>query len=429
MKKRNIFFVVLFFATAVYKAQPKPDSLNITLPQAEKIFSEKNLQLIAAKYNISASKAAEIQSGLWSNPTFSIEQNIYNKETRKYFDFTQNGNTDFAIDQLIVLGGKRSKQVSLAQLNSKMVENNYYDLLRNLEFQLRTDFYKLFFYRQSLIFYNETIPVLKSTINISESGYEKKLILLSELIRLKSLLLSLENEKLDLITKIEDTENELCLFFQVNPETKPVILPVLNSNFISDSEFRNLPLDTAIQTAKENRPDLQNSKLSVEYEKMNLSLQKAMAVPDITIGGRYSRNGNYIPDYTALAIQIDLPFFNRNQGNIEVSEMNLESKKQNELNSELGAVSDVVSAYNKALQTDRLFNNYDKNFSGQYKSLLEGITLNYQRRNITTIEFTDFLESYRNTMVQINQLYLDRLSSFEELNLAVGKIILNTSLR
>jgi len=93
---------------------PKPDeykvdTLSITLKTAEDRFLKENLQLLASRYNINAADAQITQAGLWSNPNISIEQNIYNQTTHRYFDFTNTGNTEVQIQQLFALAGKKDK--------------------------------------------------------------------------------------------------------------------------------------------------------------------------------------------------------------------------------------------------------------------------------------------------------------------------------
>jgi len=52
------------------------------------------------------------------------------------------------------------------------------------------------------------------------------------------------------------------------------------------------------------------------------------------------------------------------------------------------------------------------------------VTENFAKRNISLIDFTDFVESYRNNVLQFNQLQNDRRQAIESLNFAVGKSII-----
>jgi cobalt-zinc-cadmium efflux system outer membrane protein len=86
---------------------------------------------------------------------------------------------------------------------------------------------------------------------------------------------------------------------------------------------------------------------------------------------------------------------------------------------------EIATAYKKAIDTDRFFRAFDKKFTGEYKTLVEGMDADYQKRNITIIEFTDFYESYRTSMLQMNQLQNERLDAFEGLNYAAGTSLIN----
>lgn len=425
MKKLKTISIIITFISVLTNAQTAVDTVSFNLPQAEQIFLEKNLQLLAVKFNIKASKALETQVSLWNNPVFSVEQNIYNPYTHKYFDFTSSGNTDYSIDQIISLAGKKNKQLKLANINSKISENSFLDLIRTLKYELRKLFFQLYYQQKSLKFYDDTIPVLQKTIGIAENGYEKKFVLLSEVIRLKTLLLFLQNDQLNLQNKISETTNQLSLLLHLDLNQQKYFSPQIELEKIDRETINKYQLEEVLKTAQECRPDYITSKLNQDFEEANLSLQKALAVPDVTLGVRYSRAGGYIPDYFALALQVELPFFNRNQGNIEASEYNLQADILTSQHSLLSITNDVKIAFDKANSLDHFYRSIDKKFTAEYKSLLESTTSNYQKRNLGIIEFTDFIESYRNSMVQINQLQVDRLTAFEDLNYAVGKTLLN----
>ena len=403
----------------------RSDTVAITLQQAEGRFLKNNLQLLAARFNIDAAKAAVDQAELWSNPNISIEQNAYNKFTKRYFDVTKTGNTDIQLQQLILLAGKRGKQVRLAEINSQIAENTFYDLLRALKFELRTDFFDLYFLQQSLAFYDETIPNVRKTVAATEAIYQKRSILLSEVLRLKSLLFSLENERLGLMNKVSEIEHGMGVLLRDTSDSVLYFVPRLDRNALDSIQVDTLSLQDVVATAFEKRPDYKNAETQVEYEEANLSLQKAMRIPDLTVGGTYSRAGSYIPDYYALTLSIDLPIFNRNQGNVEISENTLEANKLLREYSRKTLEKEIATAYKKAIDTDSLFRAFDKKFTGEYKMLVEGMDADYQKRNITIIEFTDFYESYRTSMLQMNQLQNDRLDAFEGLNYAAGTSLIN----
>jgi len=129
---------VSFLAAQVFSLQQAPAARDrtvaITLQQAEERFLKNNLQLLAARFNIDAAKAAVVQAELLEQSKYFNRQNAYNKFTKRYFDVTKTGNTDIQLQQLILLAGKRDKQNPAGRDQFADRENSFYDLLRALKF-------------------------------------------------------------------------------------------------------------------------------------------------------------------------------------------------------------------------------------------------------------------------------------------------------
>src|SRR5260221_198824 len=108
--------------------------LRLSLPEAEKMFLDSNLQLLAQRYNIDANKALVIQARLWPNPNFTIGHSIYSGEINKFFPTGNQDETYGSLSQLILLAGKRNKQIRIAQEGVKLTEYQFFDLLRTLKY-------------------------------------------------------------------------------------------------------------------------------------------------------------------------------------------------------------------------------------------------------------------------------------------------------
>jgi cobalt-zinc-cadmium efflux system outer membrane protein len=102
----------------------------------------------------------------------------------------------------------------------------------------------------------------------------------------------------------------------------------------------------------------------------------------------------------------------------------LKQDKVNADNIKTTIESDIITAYQNVISYDKLYKTLDKTLVEQYASLVQDMIENYQKRNITIIELTDFYESYRNIMLQINQLQNSRVDALESLNLSVGTDII-----
>jgi cobalt-zinc-cadmium efflux system outer membrane protein len=424
--KKRFFtpILVLSIFFSLLRAQSN-DTVVISLPAAEALFLRNNLQLLASRFSIGAAQAAVLQAQLWTNPNIALEQNVYNQFTGRYFDVSSNGNTGVQIQQLFLLAGKRDKQTRLAEINNRIAEDSFYGLLRSLKYELRSDFFDLFYMRKSLGFYNESITSIERTVASTESVYQKRGIVLSEVLRLKSLLFSLKKERLDLSSQINDKELDLHVLLHDSTFVNKIIAPRVDSEKLETFHPGTLFKQDILTTAMKNRPDYSLAEANVTYEETNLSLQRAMGIPDITLGGLWSRAGSYIPNYYAVTVSVDLPVFNRNQGNVQVSQNTLEANKRIRDAILENIQKDVATSYNKAVQMDTTYKSFDRGFTSEYKQLVDGMIANYEKRNISIIEFTDFFESYRTSMVQVVQLQNGRADVFEGLNYAVGADVFN----
>jgi cobalt-zinc-cadmium efflux system outer membrane protein len=257
-------------------------------------------------------------------------------------------------------------------------------------------------------------------VTVTEGVYERRSILLAELLRLKSLLFSLQNERLGLLGKVADIESSLRVLLRDTAGVRKIYIPKINAERLEMFRPDSLRYADVAAAALANRPDLRKANGTVLREEANLEYQKSLATPDLTVGGLWSRAGSYIPDYYALTFSIDLPLFNRNQGNIDVSARTLEADRAVHDNYHASVLEEVAAALRRASDLERLYRSFDRRFPLQYRELVDGMIANYQKRNMSVIEFTDFIESYRTSMLQMNQLGNDRADAMEMLNYVTG---------
>jgi cobalt-zinc-cadmium efflux system outer membrane protein len=206
-------------------------------------------------------------------------------------------------------------------------------------------------------------------------------------------------------------------------------IPVIADVQLSYKSPDSLKLQAMIDTAFAHRYDLKMAQTDVSNNQMNLAYQKAVAIPDVTLSAGWDRNGSYVHNYNFIGLQIDLPFFNRNQGNIKSANFALESSKYKLQNSEDQVKADVIQSYATLLETDKLYNRFDSKFINDLDMLNDEMLKNFEKRNISLIEFLDYYDAYKENAVQVNNLQYNRINAFENLNFSVGKDITNKSIK
>ena len=398
------------------------DSLRISLQQAESLFLQKNFLLLAAKYRINEADAAIIQAKLYPNPNFYFNQGLYNPETKKWLDFSETGETALALQQVIILAGKRNKQVAVSRINSTISLYQFYDLIRTLRYELRSLFYSLYFLREPIAVYDREIESLRVLIDTYADQYKKGNVAFKDVARLEALQFSLQNERLELAKQATERQTDLALL--IGDTLSRAIKPLPDTDFIYHIDLSKVSYEQLLDSALVNRYDLKASNAQVELNQTNLTLQKSLRVPDVTVGFNYDKAGNYVQNFNALSLAIDLPFWNRNQGNIKMAEWQIEESKQLQSNAQLQVKADINRAYREMIETDRLYKTISLEFTPDYEKLLDGITKGYQNHTISLLEFIDYYETYKNSKLEFNRLQNNRLDALENLNLATGTIIL-----
>ena len=396
------------------------DSVKVSLPQIEALYLQQNLQLLAQHYKIDIAKAQVIQAKLYSNPNFQFTGNIYNPELKKAFDMS-NSTGEYAVNiqQVILLAGKRNKQVKLAQTNQAIEENSFFDLLRTLRFTLHSDFYKLGFLQNTIGAYGRQITYLESLTDAYQSLQSKGAVTLKDEVRIKSLLYTLKAEQASLQNQATDLESELQLLIRNNNAcVVPVIDPLPNGDVLT-----GLTLSALLDTAYNNRYDLKLAQNTLLSGQQNYALQKAMAIPDLTLGASFDKRGSFVENAGFFNLGIDLPVFNRNQGNIKAARFAVDQNKILVQQQRNQVENDVRTAYTKALNTGNMLRTFDPGFRADNQRLLTAITENFQKKNISLLDFTDFYESYKENITRINDLQNEQMQALELLQFAVGKSI------
>jgi cobalt-zinc-cadmium efflux system outer membrane protein len=403
------------FAQNGDESQLKADTLRVGLDSAENIFVRQNLQLLAQRYNVDAQDALILQAKLWPNPNLSVNTIVYNTQTKSWFPFGYpNGELSGGISQLILLARKRGISIDIAKANTELAKYQLYDLLRTLKYTLRTDFYNIYYLQQTARVYDEEITALQKVVKAYDQQEGKGYIARSEVVQVKAQLYSLQSEFNDLINQINDTESELKLVLQVNHSV--YVVPDIDSNTVKALDPAKYALAALIDSADANRTDLKIAKENTEINKLQYNYQKALAVPDLTLSLGYDQQGSFVNNLTSLGASIDLPFLNRNQGNIKSAKAMIGFATATQKSTELTVQENVYRALQKAYANNKLAQNIDPAFSGEFEELSKAELDNYEKRNISLLQFQSFYDAYKTNVVQVNTILFNRVSAFEDLN-------------
>ncbi|MCZ8344171.1 MAG: TolC family protein [Leptospira sp.] len=395
----------------------------IDLETAESLLWKNNLLLIASRFQVDVKKAGILQAGLYANPNIAIDQSIFAEPTQRYFDTTRSGQSVVQVQQVFLLGGKIDKRVKLAELNTKISEQEFYDLARALVTKLRRLIYTIFFYKKAIVFYDQSVASIEKTVESSELAYKRRALLQAEHLRLKALLFFLKKEREDLAIKVYEKEAELKILLNDDSyrDARVEFIPKIVEKQLDRIVPDQAKLEDLVEIARENRPDLKKALQTLRYEEANLELQYANAIPDLSFGPVYNRGGTAFQNYWGVTAQLSVPIFDRNQGNIQAAEKAILVRKQELKNNILEVENEVAVAYQSARIKDALYKRFIDAYIKDYGNLSLDMIMSYEKKYITILEFADFFETYRSSVVEMLKLQTDRMEAIENVNYAIGK--------
>lgn len=418
---QKILLYIFVFGCCIENAftQQQVAILPLTILQADSLLVANNLEALAKRYDISAAQALMVQAKLRPNPNVNVGAPLISPERKRVLDIGTGGDRSLNLQQLIQLADKRKKRTALAAESAKVPELELLELMRTLRYTLRTNLYDVHFQNNTLNLLNSQINTVQDIIHTYKPQVAKGNIPLRDLVRLQSLVFSLQNDKTELLTNISDIQKQLRILLAV-PQS---VAPRITEEEISAYSM-TLDLPTLTVMAMQARADLQVISAKQRVANLHYTYQKAMATPDLLIGSQYQYTGGYSKNYIGVSLGMDLPVFNKNQGNIENARLLLEKEVANQHTLQNIILGEVSGAYEKLQHTDIAYKNLDKSLLEQAEILRKSMLTSYEKQQITLLEFIDFFETYTENLRQYNRLQANRIAAFEELNYVVGKNVI-----
>lgn len=412
------FYVVIlfFFVVSLSRAQ------SYSLSQLEASFLKENYLLLAAKFEVSKAEAEVVQEKVWENPSLAIsEVNLWANAGSEVLSplFGRYGKTQqvsVELEQVIETAGKRKKRVAFKRLEHRFAVYEFEELVRELKKELRQHFHHLASLKNRQaqlvgmvkLFEQLEKQYRRQTLqgNVSKADYNR---IHNELLRMQKDLVDLEADAesslstLQILTGINDLEIEKLLV-EESFVSRKLLLPKDVTSLISDQNIGMKKQSTAIAMANQ-----------------QLELEKAQRTPDLTLQLGYDRGGNIMQDFIGLGVQIDLPVFNRNKGNIQRAKHQID---QEQLTYEAlqWELEQTVQRYkSQLLKYENVLNQWSSEMEGEQDTMVESYRKHLENRQVTLLEFIDYVQSHREARQSFLELWQNYNNTIEELQYLIGK--------
>jgi cobalt-zinc-cadmium efflux system outer membrane protein len=408
-------FLLIVIALLIISSAKAYDTLRITVRQADSIFLKSNYRLLASTMNIDAQRAQIIQARLYPNPIFTADINAYDPQNNEAVHINNSGQKAFQLEQLILLGGKRKAQIDLAKTNNVIAELEFQELVRQLKYELHASLHAINQQRLLLDKYSAQLALLDTIVTAYDRQVTKGNIAMKEIVRLKGVYLNLNNVRAELLKfYLEEVGRVQTILELSNP-----IEPIISENELTKL-LRSETFDRLAEIAYDSRPDYKIARNNVVAAEQYYTIQRRLAVPDVNLMTSYDQRGGAFRNQFNVGLAIPLPLWSRNQGNIRTAKSIIMQNKYSEEDLKTQINIDIQTTLAMFTQTKLEYQKATSLYSRDFEITLRGMAENFQKRNVSMLEFVDFFEAYNDALAEISRIKIQLASSAEQLNLIVG---------
>lgn len=391
--------------------------------EIEQVFLAHNLSLLAQRFHIQQAEAGMLQAKLWPNPKIEIsEVNLWKNPSSETLPalighYGKNQQVALELEQTIELAGKRKKRIQLQLLEKENAKLQFEELLRNLKYDLRNKCIELQVLQERERLYSDQVTIFHKLAQSYQKQWKEGNVSEMDYLRIQSESIAFANKLSEIQQQKIEKMNAVAQYLGSKGQALSIIdtlgIPVFIGN--KASEWKLMALD--------NRSDYKLIHNELKKSKAQLEIEKAERVPDLQVSLNYDRGGNIMRDFVGVGLAMDLPLFNRNQGNIKVAQLELEKNKVEieqfriDIEREIGFLAARLSNLESSLKAT------DQQFDGKLDIALERYVRNFQQQRLTIVEFIDFINNYMENKEAILERRANYLQYGEELAYLIGKDI------
>jgi cobalt-zinc-cadmium efflux system outer membrane protein len=414
---------VVFFAAAVL-AEGGFAQKPLTWQEVRQRFEAANPTLRAGQIGIDESKAQEITAFLRPNLNFTLStdgtQLVRHHGVWQPLAGTQLS-TNFSY--LHERQRKRDLRLESAQRATSIAASTQEDLERNLVFGLRMAFVQTLQEKAILELAKENLAYYDHVLEVNGERFKAGAISRVDLDRLELQRVQYESDLQIAEESLETAKIQLLML--LNDRT-----PVNQFDIAGPFDFSRqiAPLDEVRQQALDARPDLRAALQAIEKAKTDHRLAVANGSTDPTLSAWYSYNPSFNNpnDHQTLGASISIPLriFDRNQGEKQRTQLDIERNMKLTEATRAQVFSDVDSAYATVTSTLTLLQPYRDRYLDQASRVRDTIAFSYDHGATSLLDFLNAQAEYRSMQVNYLNLVASYLGAANQLNLAVGREVL-----
>ena len=397
-------------------AQNNHASVRISLDEAIQMALEHNHNLLALRTTIQQNQAEEITANLRPNPVLlgdSLFVPFFQPSDLNSSFLSASTEFDLGVSYLFERGKKRQHRLQAAKDQTAVTTSQVADDERTLTFNVAQNFVSVELAESTLDLAQQDLGSFQNTVAISQAQYQAGDISEDDLLKIKLQVLQFQTDvsqaRLATVQALSDLRQ------LIGYESVPADYDVAG-------QFEYQPVSGNLEDfqmrALQNRPDLRAAQQGITAANSQYELQKAMGKRDVTAQVNYT----HVSDANTASMfgQIQLPIFDRNQGEIKRAQYAVNQAREQEQFTNGQVLTDVSDAYESVRSNEAIINLYRSGYLDEAQQDRDISEYAYRRGAASLLDFLDAERSYRATQLAYRQALASYLLSVEQLREAVG---------
>lgn len=370
-----------------------------SIEEAVRAAVDHNLNLLAARANLTLAEAQMMTARLRPNPVISASADSLDWLGTRFTEANGLGPSqfEFRVDVPFERGGKRALRMQTAAFEKQIAEAEFADAVRRLRFDVMVACIDLLEAKAKLQLARDNLNTFEELVQVNQRRLTSGAIPPVELTRVRVAMLQYRNS---------ERAAELALV-QARVRLMPLIGRTADQTPVDiNGELSRMPpvsapsLATLQQLAKQARPDLRMLRQEQARSQADLRLQLAQGKVDYTLGVAFERQRGVLGSGNALGafFGLPLPIFNRNQGEIARAEAQQEKSNTSSEALETDVSGEVTAAYQEFETARRVLKDIEADLLTPSREARETTAYVYQAGATSLLDVLDAERAFNDTM-------------------------------
>ena len=401
------------------KAQTTPASSqtpteSLTVLQAKELLRSRSPIFLRERQNLALAQAGITEARQIPNPDIEVISESYPLYEDRPGSFFNNQELTFRAGQTIETAGKRRKRTAVARRAFDVSKLSIDDTLRLLTVELQRRYFQAALAKTQLAVSRDVLKQFDEILRVNQERYKQGEVSGLDFARLQTERMRFANDVID--NELQLRNSKAAVIELLGLDTLPDNLELTDE---LDIVSPRLNFEDALATSIASRPDLAAQEARREQFRLDLDLQKAQRIPNVTPSAGYKRDFGLNTSY--FSVSVPLPLFNRNQAGVQRATAQI-SQQEYELSRTRFAVRrDVTEAFNALMAQDARVAAMKQTYVPSATKARDIARESYKLGAIDLIVLLDAERTYRETLRTFNQTLFERRVALAQLEAAIGK--------